>query len=154
MTDFNYKKYSLEQLENWMHDAMSSDATPNEIYDVIVNVVRENYYHHKQQASFAYELMTRFNQRPDTFIDEKLNAVDKVVKWVLPVDVDGLTGECYINLPDDLLEAAKLNEGDTVEWIDNKDGSYALKKVWKDPYENEMLGAGYKMIDGVWTLEK
>ena len=154
MTDFNYKEYSLEQLENWMHDAMSSDATPNEIYDVIANVVRENYYHHKQQASFAYELMTKFNQRSDKFTGEKLNTVDKVVKWVLPVDVDGLTGECYVNLPDDLLETAKLNEGDTVEWVDNKDGSYTLKKVWEDPYKNEMLTAGYKMIDGVWTLEK
>ena len=38
--DFDYKKYSLENLENWMHDAMSSGgATPQEIYDVIVNLV-------------------------------------------------------------------------------------------------------------------
>lgn len=30
MTDFNYKKYSLENLENWMHDAMSAgEATPH-----------------------------------------------------------------------------------------------------------------------------
>jgi hypothetical protein len=54
---------------------------------------------------------------------------DKVKKWVLPVQVDGLTGECYINLPDDLLERAGLKEGDTVEWNDRKDGSFELRKV-------------------------
>jgi len=37
----DYKKYSLENLENWMHDAISSgDATPQEIYDVIAGVVK------------------------------------------------------------------------------------------------------------------
>jgi len=40
-----------------------------------------------------------------------------------------LTGECYINLPDDLLERAGLKEGDQVEWIDRKDGSFEMRKV-------------------------
>ena len=54
---------------------------------------------------------------------------DMVVKWQLPVGVDGLTGDCYVNLPDDLLERVGLKEGDTVEWIDRKDGSFELRKV-------------------------
>ena len=54
---------------------------------------------------------------------------DRVVKWQLPVGVDGLTGDCYVNLPDDLLERAGLKEGDTVEWIDRQDGSFELRKV-------------------------
>jgi hypothetical protein len=62
MTDFNYKKYSLENLENWMHDAMSSaEASPQEIYDVIKGVVEENYYTYKHQASQAYELLALLN---------------------------------------------------------------------------------------------
>ena len=62
MTDFNYKKYSLENLENWMHDAMSAgEATPQEIYDVIVDVVKDNYYTYKKQASEAYELLALLN---------------------------------------------------------------------------------------------
>ena len=62
MTDFNYKKYSLENLENWMHDAMSSaEASPQEIYDVIKGVVEENYYIYKHQASQAYELLALLN---------------------------------------------------------------------------------------------
>ena len=58
----DYKKYSLENLENWMHDAMScGDATPQEIYDVIVGVVKENYYIYKQKTSEAYELLALLN---------------------------------------------------------------------------------------------
>ena len=34
MTDFDYKKYSLENLEKWIEDALSSaEASPQEIYD-------------------------------------------------------------------------------------------------------------------------
>ena len=60
--DFDYKKYSLENLENWMHDAMSAgEATPQEIYDTIVGVVKENYYTYKHQTSQAYELLALLN---------------------------------------------------------------------------------------------
>lgn len=60
---------------------------------------------------------------------------DKVVKWQLPIGVDELTGDCYVNFPDDLLEAANLKEGDEVYWVDNNDGSFTLKKVTKSNNE-------------------
>ena len=67
MTDFDYKKYSLENLEKWLHDAMSSgDATPQEIYDVIVGVVRESYDYHKEQSSQAEELLNLLNTNSNT----------------------------------------------------------------------------------------
>jgi hypothetical protein len=194
----DYKKYSLEQLENWMHDAMScGDATPQEIYDVIIEVVKDNYYTYKKQASEAYELLSLLNGNGDWTVEEVLKEKeyyepsmppwghsdleymihnkeplscdkddpspeckkswtkfweetpyplyvsedgdvsvpdyvtkkDKVVKWQLPVQVDGLSGDCFVEFPDDLLEAANLKEGDTVEWVDKGDGSYILRKV-------------------------
>jgi hypothetical protein len=283
----DYKKYSLEQLENWMYDAMScGDATPQEIYDVIIEVVKDNYYTYKKQASEAYELLSLLNgnggwtleevlkekeyyepsmppwghsdleymihnKEPlscdkddpspeckgawnnfwedsmppwghsgleylanptltedrisnfpgEQYTEEELNVMcekaasdeekekcreynlreaeyynkrakldaeveeikaaggydwtpsvegkkskyyyeydrndpnrenpfkDRVVKWQLPIEVDGLTGDCFVEFPNDLLEAANLKEGDTVEWVDNGDGSYLLKKV-------------------------
>jgi len=51
---------------------------------------------------------------------------DKVKKWILPVEELGEMQ--FIIFPDDLLEAANLKEGDTIEWIDNN-GSFTLKKV-------------------------
>ena len=191
MTDFDYKKYSLENLENWLHDAITSaEATPKEIYDVIKGVVDEEYHYFKHQTGRCYELLALLNGN-DNFnlsevlkereyyegvssedkifscdkddpspecmkswndfweeVDERhrreynlreaeyynkraeLDAQrDKVVRWQLPVEVDGLSGECYVNLPDDLLEVAGIQENDLVEWIDHKDGSFELRKV-------------------------
>jgi hypothetical protein len=68
----------------------------------------------------------------DKELDEMCNAAevkDKVKKWVLPVEVDGPSGEYFITFPDDLLEAANLKEGDQIEWIPQDNGSYLLKKV-------------------------
>ena len=260
MNNFDYKKYSLENLERWIEDAInSSEASPQEIYDVIKNVVADNYYCYKNHTARCYELLALLNgngydkedleailgereyyedakltcdkddKSPECqnawndfweenyypeerkvedimppwghsdmealrYTEEELNAMcdkaasdeeknkcreynlreaeyydkrakldsehtqakiqanssyndgftreyyqkivdkyegkqDKVVKWQLPVEVDGLTGDCYVQFPDDLLEAANLKEGDTVEWIDRKDGSFELRKV-------------------------
>jgi hypothetical protein len=59
MTD--YKKYALGQVENFLYDAMSTDATAQEIYDVIKGVVQDNYYTYKKSASEAYELLGLLN---------------------------------------------------------------------------------------------
>ena len=59
---FDYKKYSLENLENWIHDAMSSgEASPQEIYDTIKGVVDENYHLYKKKTAEAYELLALLN---------------------------------------------------------------------------------------------
>jgi hypothetical protein len=57
---------------------------------------------------------------------------DKVVKWQLPIEIDGVSGEYYIQFPDDLMEAANIKENDTVEWVDRGDGSFILCKVKND----------------------
>ena len=185
--EMDYRQYSLNQLENWIHDAMSAgEATPQEIYDTIRKVVEENYYIYKQKTSEAYDLLALLNGNGKGHIKEYDDCVDKilscdkdnpspeckgawndfwesdsdteynireaeyynkevfvsedgdlypvkdeVVKWQLPVQVDELTGDCYVQFPDDLLEAANLKEGDQVEWIDRGDGSFQLKKVIK-----------------------
>ena len=89
--------------------------------------------------------------------------IDKVVKWQLPIErkIEDGVDDYYIQFPDDLLEAANLKPGDIVTWIDNGDGTYTLKHKtmsdtipFIDPYKDEMIAAGYKMVDGVWTMEK
>jgi hypothetical protein len=60
--DFDYKKYSLEKLNEWMHDALScSEASPQEIYDVIKGVVDENYHIYKNHTERCYELLALLN---------------------------------------------------------------------------------------------
>jgi hypothetical protein len=78
---------------------------------------------------------------------------DKVIRWRLPIEEvkDGDTDEIeyFITLPDDLLEAANLSRGEEVEWHDQGDGAFILKKTSKT--YDEMLSDGYTMTDdGVW----
>jgi hypothetical protein len=79
----DYKKYSLENLENWMHDALScSEATPQEIYDVIKRVVDENYHIYKNHTERCYELLALLNGNGkghipayDEYVEKKENLV-------------------------------------------------------------------------------
>jgi hypothetical protein len=78
--------------------------------------------------------------------------VDKVKKWVLPVEELGEIQ--FITFPDDLLEAANLKEGNQLEWVDNKDGTYTLKKVENQMTYDEAIAAGWAMTDdGFWIKE-
>ena len=54
----------------------------------------------------------------------------KLKSWTLNVEEanDG-SGDAILNFPPDLLEQAGWKEGDTLNWIDQKDGSWLLKKV-------------------------
>ena len=38
-------------------------------------------------------------------------------------------GSTYIELPDEVLEEMVWQEGDIIEWTEDDDGSYSLKKV-------------------------
>ena len=44
----------------------------------------------------------------------------------IPVDDEGV-----ITIPQELLTELNWEPGDEVEWIDNQDGSFTVKKLWK-----------------------
>jgi bifunctional DNA-binding transcriptional regulator/antitoxin component of YhaV-PrlF toxin-antitoxin module len=48
--------------------------------------------------------------------------------WTLNVEEDPETGDAILTFPPDMLAKAGWKEGDTLEWIDRKDGSWELKK--------------------------
>jgi hypothetical protein len=47
--------------------------------------------------------------------------------WIAEVQEDNEGNQC-IQLTDEMLEVLGWKEGDTIEWIDNKDGSWTMKK--------------------------
>ena len=58
MSDFDYKKYSLENLEDWMHDVLSSDdVSPHEVYSTIRKVVQDQYNYHIEQSQKCFGLL-------------------------------------------------------------------------------------------------
>ena len=52
-----------------------------------------------------------------------------MTQWTVTVEEDPDTGELILPLPEDMLQLQGWVDGDTLEWIDNKDGSWTLQKV-------------------------
>ena len=149
----NYKQYNLKQIEDFLCDALNDDAvTADEIYDGIIESVAEMVEYHQSnylKSQRVFDLMKGYVKPNPTVIEKDLydaaieereyyepssdleygihHKEDKIVKWQLPVQQS--VDDYYVQFPDDLLEAANLQEGDTVEWIDNGDGTYLIKKV-------------------------
>lgn len=64
--------------------------------------------------------------------DEYLQALSELNKnktWIVPVE-ETPDGETLITFPDDLIKQVGWEQGDELEWIDNKDGSFTLKKKY------------------------
>ena len=91
--DFDYKKYSLKNLEKWIEDALNSaEASPQEIYDSIRKVVEDNYYYYKNSTSRCYELLALLNGNGKGHIPEYDEYVEK--KENLVCDKEDQSPEC------------------------------------------------------------
>jgi len=108
-----------------------NDGWTNQHYQEIVDKHKEK-ENTERKASLSYDEMVAdgCEMTADGFWVKKPKK-DKVVKWQLPVEVDGISGEYYIQFPDDLMEASGIGENDLVQWIDRGDGSFELRKVTK-----------------------
>jgi hypothetical protein len=73
-SDFDYKKYSLEKLQEWVHDALSSgEASSHEIYSAIREAVQEDYQYYKDHSNRALgllELMSGHRPVKDESVDD------------------------------------------------------------------------------------
>ena len=49
--------------------------------------------------------------------------------WTINLEKDPETGDLILPLNDDILEGTGWKTGDTIDWIDNKDGSWTMKKI-------------------------
>lgn len=48
--------------------------------------------------------------------------------WTLQIEEDPTTGDSILIFPPDLLKEAGWEEGDNLNWIDNKNGTWSLVK--------------------------
>jgi len=140
MNYFNHAKHTLAQLDGFLHDAINEEQiSAEEIYDVIIENVASDVEHYQMQYQKSERLFNLLKgyEKPDAESEEEPEDYDyemppqkedKVIKWSLPVEEEA-DGEYYITLPDDLLEAAKLAPGDSVEWVDLTENTYLLRKV-------------------------
>ena len=139
MNYFNHAKHTLSQLDAFLHDAMNEEnLSAEEIYDVIIENVASDVEHYQMQYQKSERLFNLLKgyvkpeaeteEEPEEYDDIVPEEEDKVIKWSLPVE-EAEDGEYYITFPEDLLEAAKLAPGDSVEWVDLTENTYLLRKV-------------------------
>ena len=136
---FNHAKHTLSQLDAFLHDAMNEEnLSAEEIYDVIIENVASDVEHYQMQYQKSERLFNLLKgyvkpeaeteEEPEEYDDVTSEEEDRVIKWSLPVE-EAEDGEYYITFPEDLLEAAKLAPGDSVEWVDLTENTYLLRKV-------------------------
>ena len=136
---YEFLGYYLEEFDAkfklaWQETVVKQKKEDDDAWDA-VNKEREYYvpsmhpWGHSDMEALKYS-----DEELDAMCDKAASDEDKVKWWVLPVQqacaIDD-DGEYFINFPDDLLEAANLKEGDQINWVDNGDGSYLLRKVTK-----------------------
>ena len=117
VTHKEYLKAKIEASSAW------NDGWTKEYYQKIVNK-----YEGKNTLNYQEAVDAGWTMTDDGFWMPPQKE-DKVVKWQLPVEQ--VHDDYFVSFPDDLLEAANLKEGDTVEWVDRGDGSFLLRKVTK-----------------------
>jgi len=49
-------------------------------------------------------------------------------KWTITVEEDPENGDLILPFTDEILSEVGWKTGDTIEWIDNKDGSWTMRK--------------------------
>jgi len=53
-----------------------------------------------------------------------------MTRWTITLEeADDGSGDLVMPLPQDLLDGAGWKEGDTIEWINNNNGTWSMKKV-------------------------
>jgi hypothetical protein len=50
------------------------------------------------------------------------------MNWTVKIEEDPETGELILPFTDEMLESVGWKEGDVIQWIDNKNGSWTMRK--------------------------
>ena len=147
-SDFSYKKYSLEQLDNWVNDAINcEDLTPQDIYDTIIKCVDESVEYHKKYLTKSIELLS-------------------LLKGQRPVNLSGNVTDASAHDFDDFWYGKQYTEEEMNSMCDAaadkekcreynlREAEYYDKRAKLDASYDEMVAKGYTMTaDGFWIKE-
>jgi len=71
-SELEYKNYSLSSLNDWISDALNSEATPEEIYATIVNCVERDLEYHDACSKQAKDLLSLLKGHKTPDFDDKI----------------------------------------------------------------------------------
>jgi hypothetical protein len=147
MAAYEFLGYFIEEFDEKFKDAWQATVgdlrdgdTTKECQNAWNDFWEENYY--PEEALNHMNNKTNLNEQIDHIRKEggyewTPEVKDKIKKWILPVEMDDPSGQYYVSFPEDLLDAANLQEGDQVYWVDNNDGTYTIRKVTQPIQGNE-----------------
>ena len=69
----SYRSESLGMLEAYITDAINSDATPKEVYDTLINTVKEEIMYHKRSLSRSENLLLLLKGYLSALYDKDVN---------------------------------------------------------------------------------
>ena len=72
-----YKENSLGHLEAWLNDALHSDSTSKEVYDTIVNTIKDEIEYHKRCLKRSQDLLVMVKGNISALYDTDTD-VDKI----------------------------------------------------------------------------
>ena len=161
-SDFSYKKYSLEQLDNWVNDALNcEDLTPQDIYDTVIKCVDESVEYHKKYLTKSIELLSLLKgQRP-----VNLDVTDKDWEdfWSEQTEISQHYTEEELNAMCDAAEEKEkcreynLREAEYYNKraeLDAKHSQYYYD-IGRNKSYDQMIAEGWQMTDdGFWIKEK
>lgn len=117
MNEFDYKKYSMNKLEEWILDLLNAnDVTANEIRDLIWQCLDSQIDYHNQNLQKALQL-------------KKMLFADVESRHVTSIEYNEQTREYYITIPNALLHSLAWKENDVLEWDTDANGFILLRKV-------------------------
>ena len=174
-SDFSYKKYSLEQLDNWVNDALNcEDLTPQDIYDTIVKCVDESVEHHKKLLNKSIELLSLLkghrpvdfsvtdkdwedfwqeqDQISQNYTEEELNAMCDAAEEKEKCREYNLREAEYYNKRAELdAKHTSKVDGYSVDGIEHSQYYY---DTGRNKTYDEMIAEGWQMTDdGFWIKE-
>ena len=147
-SDFNYKKYSLEHLENWLHDAINcEDLTPQDIYDTIVKCVDDNIEYHKSHLTKNIEVLSLLKGHRTNVFDASAHEFDNF--WYEQDEISQhYTEEDLSAMCDATEDKEKCRE------YNLREAEYYDKRAKLDASYSKMIADGWQMTDdGFWIRE-
>jgi hypothetical protein len=178
-SDFSYKKYSLEHLENWLHDALNcEDLTPQDIYDTVVKCVDESVEYHKKYLTKSIELLSLLKgQRPvDLDVTDKdwedfWQEQDQISQNYTEEDLNAMCERAAVENDKEKCREYNLREAEYYNKRAELDAKYTSKldgysvdgighsQYYYDTGRNksydQMLAEGWEMTDdGFWIKQK
>ena len=183
-SDFSYKKYSLEQLDNWVNDALNcEDLTPEDIHDTIVKCVDESVKYHKKYYTKSVELLSLLKghyevdfgvgndeQCDYTKLDEKFHSAtqkDWIDFWeetYYPEEHQQYTSgaerypDAYVYTDEEMNamceHAATENDKDKCREYNLREAEYYDKRARLDVTYDDMIAKGYTMTSDGFWIKK